>query len=136
MQGSEEWHDVARAHPIGGIVGSSGVGSNFIVGKALISTYVRFLNETSLSGCWTLKPIPNEEKELAHLYERHDFPYPGDTEAVEEFIAKGGMIGTSIGPKEIIETDRDSYNFQKDLQDKKLDQEAMKLWVRMRRMRL
>lgn len=76
--------------------------------------------------------MPKEEKELAHLYERREFPYPGDEEAMEEFVAKGGMIGTSIGPKGMIESDKDSYNYQKDLQDKKLDQEALKLWIRMR----
>lgn len=107
------------------------------IGKSLISTYalfgaVWFLNETSPFGWWTLKPVPKEEKELAHLYERREFPYPGDEAAMEEFVAKGGMIGTSIGPKGIIESDKDSYNYEKDLQDKKLDQEALKLWVRMR----
>ncbi|XP_011089783.1 uncharacterized protein LOC105170633 [Sesamum indicum] len=107
------------------------------VGKALLCTYALFgvawlWNETSPLGWWTLKPRPKEEKELAHLYERRKFPYPGDKEAMEEFIAKGGMIGTTIGPKGIIETDKDSYNFQKELQDKKFEQEALKLWLRMR----
>ncbi|KAH6814833.1 homeobox prospero protein [Perilla frutescens var. frutescens] len=107
------------------------------VGKALLCTYalfggVWFLNETSPFGWWTLKPMPKEEKELAHLYERREFPYPGDEEAMEEFVARGGMIGTSIGPKGMIESDKDSYNYQKDLQDEKLDQEALKLWMRMR----
>ncbi|KAL0460550.1 UNVERIFIED_CONTAM: hypothetical protein Slati_0682200 [Sesamum latifolium] len=78
------------------------------VGKALLCTYALFgvawlWNETSPLGWWTLKPRPKEEKELAHLYERRKFPYPGDKEAMEEFIAKGGMIGTTIGPKGIIE---------------------------------
>ncbi|GFP92058.1 hypothetical protein PHJA_001349900 [Phtheirospermum japonicum] len=36
---------------------------------------------------------------MARLYERHKFPYLGDTEAMEEFLAKGGMIGTTIGRK-------------------------------------
>lgn len=52
---------------------------------------------------------------------------------MEEFVAKGGMIGTTIGPKGDIETmDKDSYNYQKELQDKKLEQEALKMWFRMR----
>ncbi|KAG8367034.1 hypothetical protein BUALT_Bualt16G0030400 [Buddleja alternifolia] len=107
------------------------------VGKALLCTYTLFgaawlYNETSPLGWWTLKPKPKEEKELAHLYERRKFPYPGDEEAMEEFVAKGGMIGTTIGPKGIVETDKDSYNFQKELQDEKFDQEALKLWLRMR----
>ncbi|XVE87881.1 hypothetical protein DITRI_Ditri19aG0024100 [Diplodiscus trichospermus] len=80
----------------------------------------------------TLKPRPKEERELAHLYERREFPYPGDAEAMEEFIAKGGIIGTTIGPKGLVETDKDSLNYQKELQKKKFDQEAMKLWLRMR----
>lgn len=77
-------------------------------------------------------PRSKEEKELAHLYERRQFPYPGDEEAMEEFIAKGGMIGTGIGPKGDFETDADSYNYQAELQKKKLENEALKLWVRMR----
>jgi hypothetical protein len=31
-----------------------------------------------------------------------------------------------------VENDKDSYNYQKQLQDKKFDQEAQKLWFRMR----
>lgn len=89
-------------------------------------------NETSPLGWWTLKPKPKEEKELAHLYERRQFPYPGDQEAMEEFIAKGGMIGTTIGPKGVIELDKDSINYQAELQKKKFEQEANKLWIRMR----
>lgn len=107
------------------------------VGKALLCTYAVFgaawvYNETSPLGWWTLKPRPKEEKELAHLYERREFPYPGDKEAMEEFVTKGGMIGTTIGPKGTVETDKDSFNYQKALQDKKFEQEAHKLWFRMR----
>ena len=78
------------------------------------------------------EPRPKEERELAHLYERREFPYPGDAEAMEEFVARGGMIGTTIGPKGTVENDKDSYNYQKQLQDKKFEQEAQKLWFRMR----
>lgn len=107
------------------------------VGKALLCTYTLcglawLYNETSPLGWWTLKPKPKEEKELAHLYERRQFPYPGDQEAMEEFIAKGGMIGTTIGPKGVIELDKDSINYQAELQKKKFEQEANKLWIRMR----
>ncbi|KAI4306648.1 hypothetical protein L6164_029908 [Bauhinia variegata] len=107
------------------------------VGKALLCTYALFgavwlYNETSPLGWWTLKPRPKEEKELAHLYERRQFPYPGDEQAMKEFIAKGGMIGTTIGPKGIIETDKDAHSYQKDLQNKKFEKEAQKLWLRMR----
>ncbi|KZV21611.1 hypothetical protein F511_17636 [Dorcoceras hygrometricum] len=107
------------------------------VGKALLCTYALFgaawlFNETSPLGWWSLKPKPKEEKELAHLYERRKFPYPGDEEAMNDFIAKGGMIGTTIGPKGLIENDRDAYNFQKELQDKKFEQEALKMWLRMK----
>ncbi|KAI4373414.1 hypothetical protein MLD38_011541 [Melastoma candidum] len=107
------------------------------IGKALLTTYalmgaVWLYNETSPLGWWTLKPRPKEEREMAHLYERREFPYPGDEEAMEEFVAKGGMIGTTIGPKGMIETDKDGYNYQKELQNKKLEQEAHKLWMRMR----
>ncbi|KAL7174281.1 hypothetical protein ACSBR2_033524 [Camellia fascicularis] len=89
-------------------------------------------NETSPLGWWTLKPKPKEERELAHLYKQWKFPCPGNEEAMKEFVAKGGMIGTTIGPKGVIELDKDSYNYQKELQDKKFEQEALKLWIRMR----
>lgn len=56
----------------------------------------------------------------------------GDEEAMEDFIVKGGMIGTAIGPKGILDFDKDSYNYQKELQNTKLEQEAQKLWFRMR----
>lgn len=107
------------------------------VGKALLCTYALigvawWWNETSPLGWWTFIPRPKEEKELAHLYERRKFPYPGDKEAMEEFVRKGGMIGTAIGPKGYVEKDKDSLNYEKTLQDKKFDQEAMKLWMRMR----
>lgn len=107
------------------------------VGKAVLATYTLFgaawlWNETSPLGWWTLKPRPKEEKELAHLYERRRFPYPGDTEAVEEFIKSGGTIGTVISPKGFIEVGFDAENFQKQMQSKKLEQEAQKLWLRMR----
>lgn len=107
------------------------------IGKALLCTYGIFgaawlYNETSPLGWWTLKPKPKEERELAHLYERREFPYPGDKEAMDEFVARGGMIGTTIGPKGIVESDKDSYNYQKALQDKKLEEEANKLWFRMK----
>ncbi|BBH04692.1 hypothetical protein Prudu_015895, partial [Prunus dulcis] len=64
------------------------------IGKALLCTYTLFgvawlYNEKSPLGWWTLKPKPKEERELAHLYERRQFPYPGDEEAMEEFVAKG-----------------------------------------------
>ncbi|CAA0842352.1 Unknown protein [Striga hermonthica] len=107
------------------------------VGKALLCTYALFgagwlLNETSPFGWWNLKPRTKDERDLARTYERRNFPYPGDAEAMEDFITKGGMIGTTIGPKGIMDTDKDSYNYQKELQDNKFDQEALKLWMRMR----
>lgn len=107
------------------------------MGKGMLCTYALFgaawfWNETSPLGWWTLKPRPKEEKEMAHLYERREFPYPGDEEAVEEFIKSGGALGTTIGPKGFADANMDSDNMQKQLQSKKFDQEARKLWFRMR----
>lgn len=52
------------------------------IGKALLCTYTVIgaawlYNETSPFGWWTLKPRSKAEKDLAHLYERREFPYPG-----------------------------------------------------------
>lgn len=108
------------------------------VGRALLCTYAIFgaiwlYNETSPLGWWTLKPRPKEEKELAHLYERVPYPYPGDTEAMEEFIKKGGMIGSGFGPKgNLLSDGGEVSNYQKLLQDQKFDHEVQKLWFRMR----
>ncbi|CAJ2652420.1 unnamed protein product [Trifolium pratense] len=107
------------------------------MGKAFGCTYAVmgaawYYNETSPLGWWTLKPMPKEEKELEHLYERREYPYPGDQEAMEEFIKKGGMIGTTIGPKGNFENDMDEFDYKKQLNDKKFEQEAQKLWLRMR----
>ncbi|KAM3408430.1 hypothetical protein ACQJBY_001519 [Aegilops geniculata] len=107
------------------------------MGKGMLCTYALFgaawlWNDTSPLGWWTLKPRPKEEKEMAHLYERREFPYPGDEEAVEEFIKSGGALGTTIRPKGFADTNVDSDNMQKQLQSKMFDQEAQKLWFRMR----
>lgn len=101
------------------------------VGKALLCTYaimgaVWIYKETSPLGWWTFKPRPKEERELA------EFPYPGHEEAMKEFIAKGGMTGTSTGPNGMLEYDKNSSNYQKELEGKKFDQEAQKLWLKMR----
>ncbi|KAI3987459.1 hypothetical protein C5167_040494 [Papaver somniferum] len=107
------------------------------IGKALLCTYTVFglawwYNETSPLGWWTLMPRPKEEREMAHLYERRKYPYPGDEEAMEQFVASGGMIGTTISPKGFVDSGNDSDNFQKQLQSKKFEQESLKLWFRMR----
>ncbi|KAJ1381112.1 hypothetical protein SESBI_45434 [Sesbania bispinosa] len=96
------------------------------VGKALLCTYtilgaLWLYNETSPLGWWKLKP----KEEL-------EFLYPSDKEA-KEFIAKGGMIETTSGPKGLVESDKDADDYQKkELQSKKFDQEAQKLWLKMR----
>ncbi|KAF0915735.1 hypothetical protein E2562_038583 [Oryza meyeriana var. granulata] len=59
---------------------------------------------------------PQEEREMAHLYERRKFPYLGDEEAVEEFIKNGSALGTTIGPKGFVDANMDSDNMQKQLQ--------------------
>ncbi|CAL9144798.1 unnamed protein product [Musa hybrid cultivar] len=107
------------------------------MGKAMLYTYTIFglawlWNETSPLGWWNIQPRPKEEKEMAHLYERRRFPYPGDQEAVDEFIKSGGSLGTTIGPKGFIDSDKDIDNLQKQLQSQKFEQEAQKLWFRMR----
>ncbi|KAK1304016.1 hypothetical protein QJS10_CPB11g02284 [Acorus calamus] len=107
------------------------------IGKALLCTYAVFglgwlWNETSPLGWWTLKPRSKEEKELAHLYERRRFPYPGDTEAMEKFIASGGALGTAIGSKGTIDLEKDPESLQKEVRLRKFEQESQKLWLRMR----
>ncbi|PWA78813.1 hypothetical protein CTI12_AA211350 [Artemisia annua] len=49
-----------------------------------------------------------------------------------DFIAKGGMIGTMVSAEGTIEMDQGQGNYQKQLQKEKFDQEANKLWLRMK----
>ncbi|GLJ48276.1 hypothetical protein SUGI_1019180 [Cryptomeria japonica] len=105
------------------------------LGKALLTVYAIggaawLWNETSPLGWWTLKPRTKEEKQMAHLYERREFPYPGDEEAVREFIAKGGSFGTTIGPKGFVDNTGDSPQIKH--QKEKFERESQKLWLRMR----
>ncbi|KAG6555966.1 hypothetical protein Mapa_001906 [Marchantia paleacea] len=105
------------------------------VGKAMLSTYAIvgaawWWDEASPLGWWTLKPRTKEEKEMAHLYQRRDFPYPGDEEAVKEFVAKGGTYGTTIGTQAAMQSTGD--DLISDLQREKFEREAQKLWLRMR----
>lgn len=92
------------------------------VGKALLCTYT-IMGGIWLynGGWWTMKPQPKEEQELAHD-QRRQFPYPGDLEAMKEFVTN---IGTTIGSKGMVEND-------KELESKKFEEEAQKLWLRMR----
>ncbi|KAG2274777.1 hypothetical protein Bca52824_057332 [Brassica carinata] len=53
-----------------------------------------------------------------------EFPYPGDREAIEDFVAKGGMVGTRIGPKGIVESEGEADNYQKEMEKKMFDEEA------------
>ncbi|XP_074587689.1 uncharacterized protein LOC141843533 [Curcuma longa] len=107
------------------------------MGKALLCTYAIFglawwCNETNVFGWWNIQIRPKEEREMAHLYERIRYPYPGDKEAFDEFVKSGGAIGTTIGPKGFIDSDNDTETLQKQLQSQKFEQEAQKLWFRMR----
>ncbi|KAG0477735.1 hypothetical protein HPP92_012454 [Vanilla planifolia] len=107
------------------------------MGKAMLCTYAVLglawlWNETSPLGWWTFIRRPKEEREMAHLYERRRFPYPGDKEAMEQFIASGGMIGTTIAPKGLVDSEKDFDNMEKQLQSQKFEQEAQKLWFRMK----
>ncbi|TKY47137.1 cysteine synthase [Spatholobus suberectus] len=90
------------------------------VGKGLLCTYavlgaLWLYNENSSLGWWKLKPWLKEHEE-----------------ALKEFIAKGGTIGTTVGPKGMDESDKDGNNNQKELQGKNFDEEAQKLWLRMK----
>ncbi|XVE79393.1 hypothetical protein DITRI_Ditri14bG0055000 [Diplodiscus trichospermus] len=87
------------------------------------------LLETSWEG---IAMHAKRKKEASHLYERRELPYPGDAEAIEDFVAKEDWLefGTTIGPKWISETNNDSFNYQKVMQKKKFEQEAMKLLLR------
>ncbi|KAL1332612.1 hypothetical protein HN51_061387 [Arachis hypogaea] len=105
------------------------------VGKALLCTY------TIMGGFWLynggaskLKPQlkvdqeradnqqrPEEEQELDHK-QHQQFPLASNLEEMKEFVSD---IGTKIGLKGMVEND-------KELDGKKFEQEAQKLWMKMR----
>jgi hypothetical protein len=76
-----------------------------------------------------MRGCTQEEREMAHLYERRVFPYPGGKEAVQEFIEKGGAYGTTIGSHDVRQKAKD--NRVADLQKERFEREAQKLWLRM-----
>ena len=55
---------------------------------------------------------------IGSSYERREFPYPGDTDAMEDFVAKGGMVGTMIAPKKIVESEGEADNYRKEMEKK------------------
>ncbi|KAK7333249.1 hypothetical protein VNO80_30014 [Phaseolus coccineus] len=91
------------------------------VGKGLLYTYA-FLGalwlytENSSLGWGKLKPRLKEHEE-----------------ALKDFIGKGRMIGTAVSPKGVSGNDNDgNNNNQKEKQNKNLDEEAQKLWLRLK----
>lgn len=101
------------------------------IGKGLLCTYailgaMWLYNETSLPEWGKLKSRSKELLEQAHLY-------PGDEGSMKEFLTK---IGTIRGPKGTVESgesgDKDAHKDQKELQGKKVDPEAQKMWLKMR----
>lgn len=99
------------------------------VGKALLCTYtilgaLWFYNEASPLEWWRKKsPQIKEKLEEAHLY-------PSDVESVKEFIAKGKMIGNTL--RGMVESDNDACGCQEEMKRKKADQEAQKIWLKMK----
>nr|VDD18053.1 unnamed protein product [Brassica rapa] len=46
---------------------------------------------------------------------------------MEDFVAKGGVVGTMISPKRIVESEGEADNYRKEMEKKKFDKEAQKL---------
>ncbi|XP_027933322.1 uncharacterized protein LOC114188863 [Vigna unguiculata] len=92
------------------------------VGKGLLCTYAvlgalwLYTEKNSSLGWGKLKPRLKEHEE-----------------ALKDFIGKGRMIGDAVSPKGMSESDKDgNYNNQKETQNKNFDEEAQKLWLRLK----
>ncbi|BAT88368.1 hypothetical protein LR48_Vigan09g122900 [Vigna angularis] len=91
------------------------------VGKGLLCTYavlgVMWLyTDNSSLGWGKLEPRLKEHEE-----------------ALKDFISKGRMIGDAFSPKGMDKSDKDgNYNNQKETQNKNFDEEAQKLWLRLK----
>lgn len=102
------------------------------IGKALLCSYtilgaLWFYNGGTSPLEWLKqKTRLKEEIELAHFY-------PSDGESMKEFIDKmGRMIGTTSGTKGMVESDKAASKCPEELPSKKVDQDAQKLWLKMR----
>ncbi|CAJ1960343.1 unnamed protein product [Sphenostylis stenocarpa] len=87
------------------------------VGKGLLCTYavlgaLWLYSENSSLGWKKLKPRLKEHEE-----------------ALKEFIGKGGMIGTTVSPKDM---DGNNNNNPNEMESKNFDAEAQKLWLRLK----
>ncbi|XP_014518270.1 uncharacterized protein LOC106775645 [Vigna radiata var. radiata] len=91
------------------------------VGKGLLCTYavlgaMWLYTENSSLGWGKLEPRLKEHEE-----------------ALKDFIRKGRMIGDAFSPKGVGESDKDgNYNNQKETQNKNFDEEAQKLWLKLK----
>ncbi|MED6145209.1 hypothetical protein PIB30_022981 [Stylosanthes scabra] len=90
------------------------------VGKYLLCGY------TIMGGIWlynggALKPQPKVVQEIDHK-EHQQFPLANNLEAMKEFATH---IGTKIGSKGMVENDKEQ-------ESNKFEQEAQKLWMKMR----
>ncbi|CAI8584992.1 unnamed protein product [Vicia faba] len=100
------------------------------IGKALLCTYtilgaLWIYNDTSSPMEWWRKKSPQlkEKLEQANLY-------PSNVESVKEFMDKGKMIGATL--KGLIESDKDACGCEKEMQGKKGNEEAQKMWSKMK----
>ncbi|CAL0335024.1 unnamed protein product [Lupinus luteus] len=106
-------------------------------GTALLCSYaiigaVWVYNESSPLDWWPLKLRPTETQEFAHLLEGQEFPYPRDKGAMKEFIAKERVVRSTSGSNGTVGNDKSAYDYQNEIDRKKFDQEAQKVWSGMR----
>lgn len=89
-------------------------------------------DQTAPLGWWTLKPKTKAEEEMSKYYDRRISPYPEDSDAIAEYLQKGGKTNSVIPPRP-----GQQREFGEDvklkLHEAKVEKEAFKLWLRMRR---
>jgi len=99
------------------------------IGKALLCTY------TILGGFWIYNggsPMEWWRKKSPTIRDKFEEVnlYLGEVESVKEFIAKGKMIGNTL--KGMVEIDEKDASGREEMVKKKADQEAQKLWLKMK----
>lgn len=99
--------------------------------SSLLTTNVKCVLGAIEGGAekFTYVAVVQEEKALAHLYEHIEYPYPGDKDAVENFLETGGSRGANLKTRLSTRVDDKSGQLQKE----KVEREAAKLWQRMKR---
>eukprot|EP00897_Mesotaenium_endlicherianum_P000199 jgi/Mesen1/1017/ME000121S00086 len=103
-----------------------------VAGTWAVAGLVIWWDRSAPLGWWTLKPRTQDERAMAHLYQRNTPPFPGDKEEVEAWLQRGGAANTIIPPR-LGRLRQPREDVRVAMQEARVEKEASKLWLRMKR---